>query len=58
MWLKEHILFLYNTIQELDILEVEEVMEGSEDSWVVQVRLEVVQTCEAYIMRVAVCTWC
>ena len=56
--MEEHLLFLNNTIQELDILEVEEVMEGSEDSWVVQVRLEVVQTCEAYIMRVAVCTWC
>jgi len=41
--------FLHNTIQELDILEVEEVVEGSKDSWVLLACLEVVQTCEANI---------
>ena len=40
--------------QELEILEMDEVMEGSEDCWVVQVCLEEVQTCEANIVRVAV----
>jgi len=39
--------FLHNTIQELDILEVEEVVEGSKDSWVLLACLEVVQSCEA-----------
>ena len=53
LWLEEHFLFLHNTIQELDILYVEEVMECSEDSWVVQVCLEEVQTCEANIVKVA-----
>ena len=35
-------------------MEVEEVMEGSEDSWLVQVCLEVVQTCEARLIFVRV----
>jgi len=39
--------FIHNTIQELDILEVEEVVEGSKDSWVLLACLEVVQSCES-----------
>ena len=53
------LIFFHNSIQELDILELVEVMEDSEDRWVVQVCLEVVQqTCDANIVRVAVCSWC
>eukprot|EP00092_Neocalanus_flemingeri_P030096 GFUD01032674.1.p1 GENE.GFUD01032674.1~~GFUD01032674.1.p1 ORF type:complete len:1160 (-),score=402.30 GFUD01032674.1:238-3717(-) len=43
--------FLHNTIQELDILEVEEVVEGSLDSWVLLACLEVVQTCDAHLVE-------
>jgi hypothetical protein len=43
--------FLHNTIQELDILEVEEVVEGSKDSWVLLACLEVVQTCESHLVE-------
>ena len=38
--------FLHNTAQELEILEVSEIVEGSLDSWVLLACLEVVQTCE------------
>jgi len=40
--------FLHNTIQELNILEVEEMIEGSLDSWMLLVCLEVVQTCDSH----------
>ena len=38
--------FLHNTAQELEILEVTEIVEGSLDCWVVLACLEVVQTCD------------
>ena len=38
--------FLHNTAQELEILEVTEIVEGSLDCWVVLACLEVVTTCD------------
>ena len=38
--------FLHNTAQELDILEVKEMVDGSLDCWVLLACLEVVQTCD------------
>ena len=39
------IAFLHNTVQELDILEVRQVVEGSLDCWVLMACLEVVRIC-------------
>jgi len=38
--------FLHNMSQELEILEIKEVVQGSLDSWVLLACLEVVQTCD------------
>ena len=38
--------FLHNTVQEMEILEIKEMVDGSMDSWVLLACLEVVQTCE------------
>ena len=40
--------FLHNTAQELEILEIKELVEGTLDSWILLACLEVVQTCERH----------